>query len=102
MQENSDWLSTDIKNETGYNSTLSYVGNYYKETAVTVGYRTVGISSNKFLQNYAGSRGSAINLLNIQNSMTSISSSTFENNTGAYSIFEIEHKLPFYDILNMR
>lgn len=55
-----------------------------------------------FTQNYAGQRGAAINLENIQRSRISIRNVSFFNNTGAYSFFEEEHSLPFYEWITMR
>jgi len=55
-----------------------------------------------FVQNYAGQYGSAINIENILASQVEIKQINFANNTGAYSMFESEHALPFFELLSLR
>lgn len=77
-------------------------GSYLSVKGFKVQYRQIDIKYNKFEQNYAGQRASVINLHNIQNSIVDIKGNQFRNNTEINSVFEKEHKLPFYEILTMR
>ena len=52
-----------------------------------------------FSQNYAGSRGAALNLQNIATSRVKLRNLVLRNNTGALSQLEAEHSLPFYTVL---
>jgi hypothetical protein len=62
----------------------------------------IQIENSTFTENYAGQRAAAINLKDIWRSKIKISHSTFTNNTGAYSVFEREHALPFFNILTSK
>jgi hypothetical protein len=73
-------------------------GSYMPITAVP---KKVTIKNTNFTQNYAGQRGSSLNLQNIQTSTVQLENLRVLNNTGSYSIFEAEHSLPFYDVLTL-
>jgi hypothetical protein len=71
----------------------------YNEHSLRVDQKVIHVHSSTFTQNYAGYKGSGLNLLYISTSKVKLSNLTLTNNTGAFSLLEAEHKLPFYEML---
>jgi hypothetical protein len=64
--------------------------------------RSLVVQNSVFQQNYGSQSSSALLVKNVFKQFVTLSDLHIINNTAAFSFFEEEHMLPFYDILSQR